>query len=305
MKIIGIVVLYHPPSDIVDNIISYISGLDKLIIWNNSIQDKIIFPEEYKEQGGKIIEMGDGTNAGLGAAYNSAITYAREHHYTHLLTMDQDSRFRDNDFQIYADFIRQSSEKTIFSVAYNAELLKQNSVVEVEATISSGAVYPITVFDEIGMFREDFFIEGIDVEYSLRAKQNGIPTKRVCFVYLIHNINDEKQKEHRFLWKTFTTIEYSPILSYYVIRNGAIIKKNYPKANEVKGYFYYYFYMRLFSVILYERNKFAKCKGLILGYLHGKTGKTGKQRIFNERPSALPNLQFDRMRNNRTRNKYN
>jgi rhamnosyltransferase len=282
MKIIGIVVLYHPPFDIVDNIISYISGLDRLIIWNNSIQEKLILPEEYKEHGEKIIEMGDGTNAGLGIAYNSAINYAREYHYTHLLTMDQDSRFRDNDFQIYVDFIRQSSEKTIFSVAYNAELVRQDAVVEAEVTISSGAVYPISVFDEIGMFRDDFFIEGIDVEYSLRAKHNGIPTKRVCFVYLIHNIDDEKLKEHKFLWKTFPIVEYPPVLSYYVVRNGAIIKKHYPKANEVKGYFYYYFYMRLFSVALYEKNKFAKFKGLILGYLHGKTGKTGKQQIFNE-----------------------
>jgi hypothetical protein len=45
---------------------------------------------------------------------------------------------------------------------------------------------------------------------------------------------------------------------------------------------FYTFYKRLFLVLFYEKDKQAKIKALILGYIHGKIGKTGKQTIFKE-----------------------
>jgi rhamnosyltransferase len=284
-KIIGIVVLFHPPSDVTENILSYLSGLDKLIIWSNSLQAKIILPEEYREQKEKIIEMGDGKNVGLGMAYNTALNYALEHHYTHLLTMDQDSRFIDNDFQRYLEMIDRSGEKTIFSPNYiiNGKVLcaEQASLIEVETSASSGSVYPVDIFSKTGLFRDDFFIFNIDVEFSLRAKKYGIPTKIASSVYLLHRMGYPKKK-HKLLWKTFIPNEYSPASTYYLVRNGIIAKYLYPKAVHWKGYMFYWFYKRMFCVLCFEDNKYAKCKALIWGYIHGKRKKLGKQTIFNE-----------------------
>jgi hypothetical protein len=40
----------------------------------------------------------------------------------------------------------------------------------------------------------------------------------------------------------------------------------------------------MFFVLCYEGNKYNKLKGLLLGYVHGKMGKTGKQTIFQGNP---------------------
>lgn len=44
MKLLGIVILYHPEEDVVANIHSYIDEVDELIVWYNSSSD-INMPE--------------------------------------------------------------------------------------------------------------------------------------------------------------------------------------------------------------------------------------------------------------------
>jgi rhamnosyltransferase len=286
MKVLGIVTLYYPDEKIEKNINSYLMVVNELLVWDNTPGGSIAkFPNNHK-----IKIIGEHTNVGLGKPLNKAIEYAKFYKFTHLLTMDQDSYFEDKDCVKYIDIIEKSKQKTIFApnyvlhnkAFYDRSAYQQDSFIDVETTMTSGTVYPVNMFDEIGIFREDFFIGSIDDEFSLRANQNGIPTKVVPSVHLIHGAGYQKKK-YKFLWKTFFPNEYSPIRSYYIIRNGLLTKRLYPKAKYWKGYFYYWFYKRLFFVLCYEDNKYAKFKGLLLGYLHGKLGKTGRQTVFDEK----------------------
>ena len=284
-KTLGLIILFHPPQNVRENILSYLGDLDKLILWNNSLFEPIFSKEEniYKE---KIIEMGNGNNVGLGIALNEAVKYAIKFHFTYLLTMDQDSFFIENDFSKYLDTINNYSvrgEKSIFSpnyIIHNKEwYIRNESLFEVEASMTSGSLYPTCIFNELGLFREDFFIDSIDIEFCLRAKKYGILTKIVTTVNLNHKAGYQKKK-HKFLWKTFYPNEYSPLRSYYIIRNSLVTKNLYPDAKLWSGFFYYWLYKRLFFVLMYEKCKFLKIKGLIMGFIHGKKGITGKQNIF-------------------------
>jgi rhamnosyltransferase len=280
MKLLGIVILYYPDKDIEANINSYIDALDELIIWDNTPHGCGISFLEIP----KIKKMGSNENVGIGKALNEAVNYAKINEFTHLLTMDQDSSFQNDDCKIFIAIANNAKLNAIFSPNYISDnkewYVEQDSFIEVETTLTSGTLYPIHIFDAIGLFREDFFIDTIDTEFSLRARKNGIPTQIISSVHLFHVAGYQKHKR-RFLWKTFSPNEYSPIRSYYIIRNSIITKKLYPW-NNWKGYFYYWFYKRLFYVLCYENNKYAKYKGLILGYIHGRMGKTGRQTIFKE-----------------------
>ena len=258
MKLLGIVVLYYPNEDLVDNILSYLPFLDQLVIWDNTpkeFQKKIRIEDAILQD--KILYWGENDNVGLGKAFNQVIDYATREGGTHLLTMDQDSFFVENDFAKYVDAIK-GEEIAIFSPNYIIQDKKlypeQKTLLEVEYSMTSGSIYPVAIFNEIGGFRCDFFIDIIDIEFCLRAKKSGIPTKIITGVNLNHKLG-YKKKKHRFLWKTISPNEYSPIRSYYMIRNSLVTKKLYPEANVWKGYLSYYFYQRIFFVVLYEKNK--------------------------------------------------
>jgi len=279
MKLLGIVILYYPQDDVVTNINSYIGVLKELFVWDNTpCGCGIDFPKNEK-----IKRMGVNENVGIGNALNEAVKYAKANHFTHILTMDQDSYFINEDFKKYIETITQTNKKAIFVPNYliNGQALfnNQNSLIETEGSMTSGSVYPVDIFNEIGLFREDFFIDSIDDEFSFRSKKNGILTLAIPFVFLFHQAGYQKKK-YKFLWKTFFPNEYSPIRSYYIIRNGLISRKLYNKPTQ--EFLFYFFYKRIIFIICYESNKWQKIKGLIIGYMHGKMGKTGKQTIFKE-----------------------
>ena len=290
MKLLGIVVLYYPDKKLIDNILSYLPFLDQLIIWENTpenAQKDIYFEDECVQS--KILKWGENSNVGLGVPFNKAVAYGMKEGFTHLLTMDQDSFFKKDDFENYVNFIRSrpNDNSSCFYIPNyfmnETPFFAQDSEFEyVDGYMISGTIYPISLFNKIGLFRDDFFVDTIDVEYGLRAKKNQIRMIAVHFVILHHGAGYQRKKR-RFLWKTVFPNEYSPVRSYYIIRNALITFKEYPDPQGKRKYMWYWFYKRLVFVVLYESNKFNKMKALLLGYFHGKTGILGKQNIFDEK----------------------
>jgi rhamnosyltransferase len=270
MKILGIVILYHPEEDVVANISSYIENVDELIVWYNS-PAIINLPENQK-----IVSMGDGTNVGLGKALNEAVKYAQANGFTHLLTMDQDTYFEEGDFTKYVLMVNEANEMAIFCPNYNIWgkqlYTSSNPFIEIEACIQSGSIYPIPVFDVIGLFREDWIVDCVDCEFAYRAKKQNILTKIVIPIIVNHQLGNPKTK-HKFLGISITSNDRSAQRTYYIIRNNFLCKKIYPQHNR---YLFYNFYKRLFLVLFFEKDKQAKLKALLLGYIHGKTGRIGE-----------------------------
>ncbi|GHT75981.1 glycosyl transferase [Bacteroidia bacterium] len=277
MKLLGIVILYYPDDTLAGNINSYIEGVAQLIVWENS-------PASFAVDipvNPKIIKMGNGANAGIGKALNEAAKYAKANGFTHLLTMDQDSCFEHDHFSKYISMVEKMNEKTIFSpnyMIYGEQIHKiQDTFIDAGASIQSGSLYPIAIFDEIGFFREDLIVDGIDTDFFYRAKNNGISTKIVTPAFLVHRLG-YPQKQYKFLNISIAAFhERSALRSYYFIRNHLLVRKQYSEHNP---YLFYNLYKRLFLVVFFETDKQAKMKGLIMGYIHGKMGKTGMQTIF-------------------------
>jgi len=290
MKLLGIVVLYYPDEKLIDNILSYLPFLDKLIIWENTPANsqKTIFFEDVSLQS-KILRWSENSNVGLGAAFNKAVEYGEREGFTHLLTMDQDSSFVEGDFEKFITFIESrlhDNSNCFYAPNYLIKagyyLYDQNPDLEfenVDRYLNSGTIFPISLFNKIGLFRADFFLDTIDVEYGLRAKKNNINIVLVRFVTLLHGAGYQRKK-HKFLWKVFYPNEYSPIRSYYIIRNALITYKEYPNPKQKRDYLWYWFYKRLVFIILYESDKMNKMKALLLGYYHGKKGILGKQEML-------------------------
>jgi rhamnosyltransferase len=186
MKLLGIVILYYPDSDIISNISSYLHFLHALIIWNNTPLSNHPKKEfEDLSNSTPIIFMGENENVGIGKALNKAVEYATKKGYTHLLTMDQNSYFDENTFSEYLSKIEKIKNNSVVAFCVNTNKLQlSDSIIKVESFITSGTIMKVEVFKTIGLFREDFFIDAIDTEYSYRIRKNRYQILQFCDIFI-------------------------------------------------------------------------------------------------------------------------
>lgn len=168
MKLLAITIAYNPDiQDLRENILLYINHLDCLIVWDNSkdlnLEKELIFDATL---GSKIVYMGDGTNYGIAFPANKAVEYAAKNGYSHILFMDQDSKWLN--FKQYKDTIEREWISSVCYPTYNIARSTEKS------HYTSGCIVPLEVFKKIGLFREYYAIDCVDFEFSFRCDKYGI-----------------------------------------------------------------------------------------------------------------------------------
>ena len=270
MRILGIVILYYPDEKTKSNIESYSIYLDKLIVWNNTPQKGAtdLFFSNHEN----IVPMGTEKNEGIGKPLNEAVKYAIQHNYTHLLTMDQDSSFLPEKFQTYLEVVKQNENSFIglFSPGNNSpEGEHPYSIIEIERIITSGTIYKIHVFREVGLFRDDYFIDAIDAEFSLRVRRTKIQIVRIMDICMQHVLGNKIEKKVGFI--KMQSLNYSPMRTFYIIRNHLITRLDYPEYKNIAYMMKLFVVKRFFAILFIESDKRAKLKALFRGLFCGLT----------------------------------
>lgn len=229
-KTIAVVLLYFPDSEsLISNISSYCFEVDKVVLWRNSvICDKLKLELERIAQKENIQWMGNGINHGIGYALNKVAEWGLSNGYTHMLTMDQDSYFPND---LFFRAARMFSEKDIAIISPQHKRIKAESGSNIEYTfkevfiMTSGNIVNLDVWNEIGGFNELFFIDEVDHEFCLRAKQHGKRILKFLNFPLVHNLGVEKKL-------TIAGMKvrlgfHSKERVYYMVRNGLALCRMY------------------------------------------------------------------------------
>ena len=112
MKIAGVVILYFPDINVIDNIKSYYNEVDILYLINNG-SDSDAIKKVRKLKGKKIIYVQLDENRGIAYAQRFAAELAERNGCDWLLTMDQDSRFEGNSLQEMILYIKNKNTDNI------------------------------------------------------------------------------------------------------------------------------------------------------------------------------------------------
>jgi rhamnosyltransferase len=147
----------------------------------------------------------------------------------------------------------------------------------VDWVITSGSLLSLQAFAVIGPFREDFFIDYVDLEYGVRARAQGYLVLRACAHLLEHVIG--APTEHRLLWMRRWTSNHSPDRRYYRARNDTVMLRDsgrYPRGT---------WRLKALSrslrtckrVLLYESAKGAKVRAVLEGWWDGIHGRLGRR----------------------------
>ena len=177
INIAGVVILYNPePLVTIENIRTYIGGVKKLYIYDNSENQQPELKSLLEELGNKVSYYFFGINQGISKRLNEAANEAIKDGYDYLLTMDQDSSFTEGDFDRYLYLIHSNKLEGVaqFGVNCQPEFTKPNdNPGKAISLITSGTVLNLMHINDIGLFNENLFIDFVDTEFSYRVTNKG------------------------------------------------------------------------------------------------------------------------------------
>lgn len=282
----GVVVWYNPDIEVVNNISTYITELDKLYIIDNSyemnmeIVDKII-------DNNKIEYISLGGNRGLAYALNKGCNKAIDEGFDYILTMDQDSYFELNSVKLMKEFIKKSNKhyaiiapnvKSVYidelenkkKIAYT--VLTEGKNKELIWVMTSGSMMCIKDFVEAGKFDEKLFIAHIDIDLGIALNNLGKKIIMLSDVVIYQTFGNSKPK--KILWKVVHPSFANPVRTYYLFRNQVYLLKKY--GIKSYGIINVKLYKFIVKIILFEDKKLKKILMAIKGIFHGLSEKMGK-----------------------------
>lgn len=292
--IVCIIITYNIGNKIFKCYNSIKSQVDKIIIIDNGSSKDTIdsLVEIEKDYFTQVIY--NNKNLGIAEALNIGVRVAQSYGYKWILTMDNDSEATEGmiDSMICTyNSISIKEKKDIVSIGANfIETAYENTQYITKSTsgvskftyedilITSGNLVRLDIFNRIGYFKSDYFIDSVDYEFCLRIIKNSYKIIKIDNALLKHKIGDGIEK--KIFFKTIHSSNHSAIRRYYITRNALDLYENYKDLDvdyvkEIK-----LMLLKMFiKIILVEKDKFNKLKYGIKGYMDYKKGIYGKINI--------------------------
>ena len=234
MKIAAVVILYHPEAKTIENILSYSNKVSKLYVVDNTACSDTGLVNVIRAGISNSEYIHDGENAGIAKRLNQVCTRAMEEGFDYIMTMDQDSSFEPDSIKNYFDCIDSYMEKqqaALFGLQHEYPAWASHTCDPETVTqlITSGTIVNLSLFDKIGRFDEDLFIDLVDFEYCYRCIVNHFLVIRFRNIFLKHSIGTIKPLKQTIISKEKERGFHSPLRLYYMVRNYLYLRPKYKK----------------------------------------------------------------------------
>jgi rhamnosyltransferase len=194
------------------------------VVDNGSDADSIEILDSLARENGISLDL-LGNNRGVGYALNLGVAHARRIGCTWLLTMDQDSVVDGGMIKAYQSAVL--LDRGVLSLSPRIAKNGSNTdpkYVGVKYAITSGNLVHTSVFDKIGLYDEGFFIDCIDLDFSLRLRRAGYKLLRVQNAEMQHQLGEPTDLP-KFVTKVYA--RHSPARRYYMTRNYLYLTERY------------------------------------------------------------------------------
>jgi len=277
-EIVAVVVLYHPATDVLDNIDSYSSQVDKVIAVDNTDRPDGDFIGDLTSRGVDYRPLGG--NKGIAAALNEGCRHAQDLGYGWALTMDQDSTAVPFMVERLSECLEPAESQTIAIVApvwQHVGGLPETTGAgckELDLAMTSGDLLRLAAFRDLGGFREDLFIDRVDNEFCLRARRRGWRIVQKQDALLLHRMG--RLRRVTFPVRCYVT-DYSPLRRYYMVRNLFELRREFgaefPESVAIEKR---YWRKEVVKVILAEPQRLKKLRMMLQGWLDYRRGRFGR-----------------------------
>jgi rhamnosyltransferase len=284
-SICAVIVTYHPSAAMLEILPNVLAQVDSLVVVDNGSNIDEIAPVRAASQtlGFRLIENRE--NLGIAEALNQGVRWAKDNNFSWVIFFDQDT-------QITEGFVRQMFQawrahpcRERVGTIHSRHVVPETGVeVWVPRTpdgspllpMTSGSLMPVWIFDKIGWFASEYFIDVVDWEYSFRTRAAGFLVTDARDARLFHVPG--KPVEAKVLGHTFYPSHHNALRRYYMTRNRIAFYRKYfwSFPGWVMNTAYYQFKETLVCLLV-EKNRIRKFRNILLGTWDGLIGRMGKR----------------------------
>lgn len=281
----AIAVTYHPGSDFAAQIGRVLPQVGALLIVDNGSTAAEVEMLRQLAANPMITLVLNGDNLGIARALNIGVERAAARGFSWVLLLDQDSSVDDDMVRVllavHAAFPDRDRLAVVGAGFRDVSSQEPKAIaagedwIEVECVITSGSLIPLKVHAAIGAFRDEFFIDCVDIEYCYRARAKGYRVIKTRATLMSHAIGAITR--HKLLWLNKWTYNHSADRRYYRARNDTVLLREY--GHYVLGLWALKSLSRCVRlckrILLYEQMKSRKMAAVAQGWWDGVRGRMG------------------------------
>jgi rhamnosyltransferase len=284
-SVCAVIVTYHPTPENVAHISRVLAQVSGLVVVDNgsTSRELALLRLASRTLGFRLIENGE--NLGIAEALNQGVIWAKTSGFAWVILFDQDSK-------ITAGFVRalfaawESHQQRHLVASIQPKYVVPETGCETivprapdggpATAMTSGTLMPIWIFDKIGLFASEYFIDLVDCEYSLRTRAAGYLLADSRQAVLLHCAGDPKKLS--FLGFSFGPSHHSVMRRYYISRNRVVVyRKYFRKFPRWTLYSMNAAFRETIKCFVAEQNRARKFRSFLLGTWDGLTGRMGKR----------------------------
>jgi rhamnosyltransferase len=287
----AIVVSYHPLAGLAEYLPSILAKVDGLVVVDNgSTAEEVAFLRATSMRHGFCLIENAG-NLGVAEALNQGASWAKGHGYQWVLFLDQDSRITNGfveqmfstwNSHVERDRIAAVHPKYVDPVTGNEPFVRRADDGGPVVSMTSGSLMPTWIFDKIGWFASDYFIDCVDFEYCFRIRAAGYLIADSREAVLLHASGQAKQSKTLLGFK-FRPTHYNATRRYYMSRNRVALYRTYFRVFPRWVLQSMYDGIReTIKCFVSEQDRIKKFRSFLRGTWDGLTNRMGKRDLRSE-----------------------
>jgi rhamnosyltransferase len=234
-SVCAVIITYHPSAGMLEQMSSVLAQTQGLVVVDNgSDADELgRLRTTSRDLGFHLIE--NRQNLGVAEALNQGVRWAQSKGFPWVILFDQDSRVTGALVgQLFAVWESHPKRNLVASIhpkyvdpdtGFESPVRRASDGGPV-VSLTSGALMPVWIFDKVGWFASEYFIDCVDFEYCLRIRAAGFLIADSREAVLLHAAG-HADKNRSILGFRFRPTHYSTTRRYYMSRNRVVLYREY------------------------------------------------------------------------------
>jgi rhamnosyltransferase len=284
-SVCAVIVTYHPSAEMLENLSNVLAQVQGLVVVDNGSNPVELNPLRVASQtlGFHLIENGE--NLGIAEALTQGVRWAKSKNYPWVILFDQDSSITDGFVdRLFAAWESHPQRERVGSIHPMYADPETGSELDVPRTkdgsplfpMTSGSLMPLWIFDKIGSFASEYFIDLVDWEYCFRVRAAGFIVADSRQAKLLHSPGNPSKTT--ILGRTVQNSQHNATRRYYISRNSIAFYRKYLRS--FPGWVLKAVYWQLHETticLIVDKNRGRQFRSFLLGTWDGLMGRMGKR----------------------------